>query len=243
MFNRVFSGYDTSSSEESFNTDIGDNNEFGSENNSGSGSDIASHMSQNSASDSEASSGTIAYELPDEMNQQNPIQNQQHLGEDDEDVIFIPREIETIDLCTQAIPQNPPRTPIRNQNQINIRANNSSDVIVIGDSPAVNVQRNHLRHRTAPYRRTSPRQEALIALNLSLNNSNNNLNDTQPKVTLQCPICYESAIKAEPMSTKCGHIFCKSCLMTCLTREKKCPVCKAKLSDRRGTTDYHRIYI
>ena len=39
-----------------------------------------------------------------------------------------------------------------------------------------------------------------------------------------CPICFDK-IK-DTMISECGHLFCYSCLMTCLDSKKECPICK-----------------
>lgn len=41
---------------------------------------------------------------------------------------------------------------------------------------------------------------------------------------LQCPICLETY--NQPTSTNCGHIFCTSCITRCISKTKKCPICK-----------------
>ncbi|KAI5397156.1 hypothetical protein KIW84_063109 [Lathyrus oleraceus] len=47
---------------------------------------------------------------------------------------------------------------------------------------------------------------------------------------LNCPICMEAFV--EEMSTVCGHIFCKICIKTAISRQKKCPTCRKKLTCR-----------
>ncbi|KAK7273690.1 hypothetical protein RIF29_14749 [Crotalaria pallida] len=45
-----------------------------------------------------------------------------------------------------------------------------------------------------------------------------------------CPICMEPLI--EPMSTKCGHIFCKNCIRSAISAQAKCPTCRKKITVR-----------
>ncbi|XP_010442308.1 PREDICTED: LON peptidase N-terminal domain and RING finger protein 3 [Camelina sativa] len=48
----------------------------------------------------------------------------------------------------------------------------------------------------------------------------------EPKFT--CPICM--CAFTEEMSTKCGHIFCKGCIKTAISRQAKCPTCRKKVT-------------
>lgn len=48
--------------------------------------------------------------------------------------------------------------------------------------------------------------------------------------SFQCPICLESYLKQRPMTTLCGHIFCKICILECLNRQGKCPICNRRLN-------------
>lgn len=59
-------------------------------------------------------------------------------------------------------------------------------------------------------------------------------------VRIKCPICFESVIGREPVSTKCGHVFCKQCIQSCLQLAKKCPMCKSSLG---GRTPFHGIFL
>ncbi|XP_055385344.1 uncharacterized protein LOC129614639 [Condylostylus longicornis] len=49
-------------------------------------------------------------------------------------------------------------------------------------------------------------------------------NDT--KISINCPICFNSTLKRQPTSTSCGHIFCYLCIRRCLLDRKFCPICK-----------------
>jgi hypothetical protein len=59
---------------------------------------------------------------------------------------------------------------------------------------------------------------------------------------IRCPICLGIAKNYEPVSTPCGHIYCKNCIMESLRTqpEKKCPMCKEKLP---LNNPFHRIYL
>uniref|UniRef100_A0A8C8LX12 RING-type domain-containing protein n=1 Tax=Oncorhynchus tshawytscha TaxID=74940 RepID=A0A8C8LX12_ONCTS len=42
----------------------------------------------------------------------------------------------------------------------------------------------------------------------------------------------------EPVTTPCGHTFCKNCLERCLDHTPQCPLCKESLKEVRG--DHHQ---
>ncbi len=59
-------------------------------------------------------------------------------------------------------------------------------------------------------------------------------NNKENKTEDRCPICLEnfSDLKTEDLRmTKCGHLFCESCIFTWLKKHKKCPLCKIDLED------------
>jgi len=45
--------------------------------------------------------------------------------------------------------------------------------------------------------------------------------------TTTCSICL--CLKVYPVSTKCGHTFCKKCIFEWKARHKQCPICRKKL--------------
>lgn len=58
-----------------------------------------------------------------------------------------------------------------------------------------------------------------------------------------CRICFEPVKNREPVSTHCGHIYCKKCLEKSWRRRRappKCPTCKKTLPENNL---YHRIFI
>ncbi|GFY99388.1 RING/U-box superfamily protein [Actinidia rufa] len=52
-----------------------------------------------------------------------------------------------------------------------------------------------------------------------------------------CPVCMGPLV--EEMSTKCGHIFCKACIMAAIAAQGKCPTCRRKATMK----DTIRIYL
>ena len=48
-----------------------------------------------------------------------------------------------------------------------------------------------------------------------------------------CPVCLEVPGKKNVSITKCGHIFCTSCLLSSLTQKNTCPTCRAELEPER----------
>jgi len=57
------------------------------------------------------------------------------------------------------------------------------------------------------------------------------------QVKLTCAICMDSM--KDETSTICGHIFCRSCIMSAIQFQKKCPTCRRKLS----ANNVHRIFL
>ncbi|XP_052211473.1 uncharacterized protein LOC127814187 isoform X2 [Diospyros lotus] len=55
--------------------------------------------------------------------------------------------------------------------------------------------------------------------------------------TFSCPVCMGQFV--EEMSTKCGHIFCKSCLKSAIAAQGKCPTCRRKVTMK----DTIRVYL
>lgn len=44
-----------------------------------------------------------------------------------------------------------------------------------------------------------------------------------------CPICMRSSYDRKPVLTKCGHMFCGTCISRALGYRAKCPKCNTKL--------------
>ncbi|XP_064550014.1 E3 ubiquitin-protein ligase RNF4-like [Drosophila montana] len=68
----------------------------------------------------------------------------------------------------------------------------------------------------------------------------NRVEKTEPcDESYKCPVCLDSVRKREPSSTRCGHIFCKSCILTAVQSTHKCPLCNKKVTQR----SIFRIYL
>ncbi|XP_030631535.1 LON peptidase N-terminal domain and RING finger protein 1 [Chanos chanos] len=53
---------------------------------------------------------------------------------------------------------------------------------------------------------------------------------------LECSLCMR--LFFEPVTTPCGHTFCKSCLERCLDHTPQCPLCKESLKEYLATRKY-----
>lgn len=45
----------------------------------------------------------------------------------------------------------------------------------------------------------------------------------------ECPVCFEDYVAGEGRTTRCGHGFCRRCLVMWRKRSKECPVCRQDL--------------
>lgn len=45
----------------------------------------------------------------------------------------------------------------------------------------------------------------------------------------ECSLCYR--LLHEPVTTPCGHSFCRPCLDRCLDHQSNCPLCKSTLAE------------
>eukprot|EP00249_Psilotum_nudum_P010903 c22836_g1_i1 orf=539-1156(+) len=61
--------------------------------------------------------------------------------------------------------------------------------------------------------------------------------ESAKELKLTCAICMDTV--KEEMSTICGHIFCRVCIMGAFQVQKKCPTCRRKLTN----SQIHRIYL
>ena len=57
---------------------------------------------------------------------------------------------------------------------------------------------------------------------------------SKPSENLMCPLCLE-AVAERPAALRCGHIFCRGCLLTALAADRRCPTCRAAAGVPLGT--------
>ena len=57
----------------------------------------------------------------------------------------------------------------------------------------------------------------------------------------ECKICYEIFLK--PITTPCGHVFCKNCLAQTLDCNASCPVCRLSLTDYQASSKIETFLI
>lgn len=168
---------------------------------------------------------------------QPAVDAQPAIDEDEDDVILIEPQIETINLCTQN-PTQQNRSPRRRARR---NAVERPEVIEIVDSPMMPP-----RSRTGPTRRNrlNAARDAAAPYVPSVaapSTSDVSLDSTQtPAIRVSCPVCFESVVGKNPVSTTCGHIFCSNCLQNSLRVTKACPMCRKKLVGRAA---FHPIHL
>lgn len=212
----------------------------------------SSNLAANSPQVEDSDSDTEIYAVPlppDDMNIEGEVaagNDAVPVDDDDDDVLFIPPNIPFVDLCTTQVQPRTPRQPQQSRQQVTIdlctQANvrppvqlDNSDVIFVTDSPIANVQRPPPRRdRAAPYQ-VSPTYAARAPNQADLLN----VSTQMATVAVKCPICFDAATAKEPVSTVCGHIFCRTCLEQALRTSKKCSVCNKAI---RSARDYHRLF-
>lgn len=231
-----------------------------------------SNAANNNGSDSQASnSSTEEYEIPRVVpNNRNANRNLNPvvvidqiplpgeaaaapiaINDEDDDVVLIPPEIETIDLCTQVaaavVPVNLHNeiiditdSPVQNQNaQPTARTRRSQNAENV-TGPARGGRRGNAR--TSPYDRAGNSSSTPKQAEPSSSVPPVDLDDSSVANAIKycCPICLESVKNRGPVSTMCGHVFCKACIQAAYQATKKCPMCKKNLS---GKNPFIQIFI
>lgn len=69
--------------------------------------------------------------------------------------------------------------------------------------------------------------------------SGGNLTLAPPTTELPCTICFESMVGRSIVTTRCGHMFCKTCITTWIVHRPSCPLCEHLLT----AADLHPVYL
>lgn len=69
--------------------------------------------------------------------------------------------------------------------------------------------------------------------------SSHRLPPVNPRVEMCCSICLDDMIGREILSSICGHIYCKACILNSIAIRPHCPNCQKRLNKK----DLHPIYL
>ncbi len=88
------------------------------------------------------------------------------------------------------------------------------------------------------YSTSQGKEEALKSLEEKMKRAEDAIKTIQERIegfkNEMCPICYDEP--GEPLLTPCcSRIFCGQCILTCLTRNPACPMCRAEIPINRLT--------
>ncbi len=145
----------------------------------------------------------------------------------DDDVFIIEPEVPMIDLCDSPIAGTSSRT--QSSRKIGTTSRTYDLHVEFLDKPGSAFPKPKLTLGTPPPRKLSTSKKSTGARERNVKSES----------SLSCPICLDSLRQKNPMSTTCGHIFCKSCINQAMKNAKQCPLCKKKLA----TTQIHPIFI
>ncbi|XP_030376262.1 E3 ubiquitin-protein ligase BRE1A [Scaptodrosophila lebanonensis] len=127
---------------------------------------------------------------------------------------------DVIDLCT-------PEGPTLQSNRA------TPDISIIPPNP-------YRRRRINTTVENSSTQQGICIINEEESGSSpKRSRDESDDGSYKCPVCLESVRQREPITTKCGHVFCNSCIQAALRTTHKCPLCNKKMTARQIS----RIYI
>uniref|UniRef100_A0A1A9ZYY2 RING-type domain-containing protein n=1 Tax=Glossina pallidipes TaxID=7398 RepID=A0A1A9ZYY2_GLOPL len=155
---------------------------------------------------------------------------------EDRDIIIVsPRSNEVIDLST----------PTNSAQQVSSRVlclDQTSSGYNISAAPIRCINSNN-QNRGRFSNRPSRSQQSIVSPNTSkpkkaIDKSSSNeyslLSTVLPstpcaRTPFMCPVCMESTVQRQPTSTRCGHVFCQSCIRQAIEFSRKCPLCKAQV--------------
>lgn len=147
-----------------------------------------------------------------------PINIRQEFGagaaEEDDDVIFVPNSINVnLEVTVNGFPAQTIRTTLRPR----------INAAVYGPGPSRPARRNNIS--SSPYGRSNGPPTSTPEPQSAANRD-----ESSQASAIKCPICLDSVKGREPVSTMCGHVFCKRCLLASMVASKQCPLCKALLN-------------
>lgn len=114
----------------------------------------------------------------------------------------------------------------------NSRRNRGRTVVDVDLEEQIRLSNNNRNKR----RRESPKRSIFncdLYINLDASSSSTMESVKKPpeppkEPVFTCPICMGPMV--EEMSTRCGHIFCKSCIKAAISAQAKCPTCRKKIT-------------
>jgi len=156
----------------------------------------------------------------------------------------VPNEIETgqlgrsvpamidVEAIDDDVIESSPRAFAEAKN--NSRRNGGRTIVDVDIDERTRVtQNNRNKRRRAPPNQTIINCDLYINLESGSNSKKEGVTKlpSPPKEpTFSCPICMGPLV--EEMSTRCGHIFCKTCIKTAISTQSKCPTCRKNVTVR-----------
>ncbi|XP_028782018.1 E3 ubiquitin-protein ligase RNF4-like [Neltuma alba] len=162
--------------------------------------------------------------------------------------------LEQMEEITQVDHQAVPQTHQVTQ-PIDLEAFDDDDVILSTQSDFLEAKNNSRRHRgstiadvdilannvnhAADITPDNPRRDDVVnpttpncdpQLKLEDNGSSHKEQKPEKEPIFTCPICMDPF--EEEVSTKCGHIFCRSCIKAAIKAQGKCPTCRVKVTQK-----------
>ncbi|KAI9578458.1 hypothetical protein GQX74_009032 [Glossina fuscipes] len=145
----------------------------------------------------------------------------------DDDVILVSEINDIVDI----------RTPVRLQRRSNSISTVSGQEQI--NSSTAQASNNNVQRATR--RRRSVDDKSSIGKFSSLHVPRSPFSVTGEKLDsparFACPICLESTVN-QPTSTRCGHVYCQSCIREAVKFNRLCPMCNAPVAPR----ELRRIY-
>lgn len=106
------------------------------------------------------------------------------------------------------------------------------------DEPLQSVTPNPILTNSSNIRITRSKRKAISESVATVGIGDNLLSGTSSVV--QCPICFNNMAQRKPQSLPCGHLYCHSCLKSCIKLNfLMCSICKKRFK----TSEIRDIYL